>query len=75
VVDDDPLTRTLMARMLARLGCQVQTLDDGMQFLECLLGDGTPERPPQHFDLVSLDNAMPVSKHCSARFASEFIVS
>ena len=60
VVDDDPLTRTLMTRMLTRLGCKVQTCDDGVQFLECLLGDGTQEKPAQYFDLVSLDNAMPV---------------
>jgi CheY-like chemotaxis protein len=64
VVDDDPLTRTLMTRLLSRLSCEVQTANDGQQFLDLLLGNGTPEGPlmntPQYFDMVTLDNAMPV---------------
>ncbi|KDQ07591.1 hypothetical protein BOTBODRAFT_149123 [Botryobasidium botryosum FD-172 SS1] len=96
VVDDDMMTRTLMARMLTRLGAEVTTACDGQQALDLLLGTSSsqsqsqaqagtssravsptsPELPddpaagpvpapesqnePQYFDLISLDNAMPV---------------
>ncbi|VDB95608.1 unnamed protein product [Peniophora sp. CBMAI 1063] len=55
VVDDDPMTRTLMTRMLTKLGCVVDTAEDGQQCLDAMLG---PESPK--YDLVSLDNYMPV---------------
>lgn len=38
VVDDDPLTRRLMARMLSRLGCRVSTAENGEIALELILG-------------------------------------
>ena len=38
VVDDDQLTRKLMARMLNRLGCVVTTAEHGAEALEMLLG-------------------------------------
>lgn len=38
VVDDDPLTRTLMKRILTRLGCQVSTAENGEVALEQILG-------------------------------------
>jgi len=38
VVDDDPLTRTLMKRMLSRMGCQVDTAENGELALEMILG-------------------------------------
>ena len=38
VVDDDPLTRKLMARMLTRLGCRVSTAENGEIALELMLG-------------------------------------
>ncbi|RDB15349.1 Autoinducer 2 sensor kinase/phosphatase LuxQ [Hypsizygus marmoreus] len=38
VVDDDPLTRMLMKRILTRLGCQVQTAENGEMALEMILG-------------------------------------
>lgn len=70
IVDDDPLTRKLMSRMMARLGCTVQEAENGQMFLDILLGsegsqspsDGevTTSTPPQYFDIVTLDNAMPV---------------
>jgi len=60
VVDDDPLTRTLMSRMLTRLGCVVDTADDGQEALDALLGVEDEGKPPQLFDMISLDNAMPV---------------
>ncbi|CAE6406227.1 unnamed protein product [Rhizoctonia solani] len=44
IVDDDPLTRRLMSRMLTRLGCVCETAENGMIALEMLLGPmaGTP---------------------------------
>ncbi|KIP07108.1 hypothetical protein PHLGIDRAFT_30145 [Phlebiopsis gigantea 11061_1 CR5-6] len=38
VVDDDPLTRKLMARMLTRLGCRVSTAENGEIALDLILG-------------------------------------
>jgi osomolarity two-component system sensor histidine kinase SLN1 len=38
VVDDDPLTRTLMKRMLSRMGCHVSTAENGELALEMILG-------------------------------------
>jgi osomolarity two-component system sensor histidine kinase SLN1 len=39
VVDDDPLTRTLMERMLTRMGCRVTTAENGEVALELILAD------------------------------------
>lgn len=55
VVDDDALTRTLMTRMLARLGCKVNTAENGEVALEMVLGDCSGR-----FAVVFLDNQMPV---------------
>ena len=55
VVADDPMTRTLMTRMLTKLGCLVDTADDGQQCLDAMLAPDAPK-----YDLVSLDNYMPV---------------
>ena len=82
VVDDDRLTRTVMSRMLTRLGCTVSTAENGEIALELIMGrssktdDGgdllsSSDSDPgveegQHagngsaFDLVFLDNQMPV---------------
>ena len=38
VVDDDPLTRTLMKRILTRLGCVVSCAENGEVALEMILG-------------------------------------
>ncbi|KAF8159373.1 hypothetical protein B0H34DRAFT_703185 [Crassisporium funariophilum] len=38
VVDDDPLTRTLMKRILTRLSCQVSCAENGEVALEMILG-------------------------------------
>lgn len=50
VVDDDPLTRKLMQRMLLRLGCRVSTAGNGLIALDLIMGDGaTPyseDSPP-----------------------------
>ncbi|KAH9057453.1 hypothetical protein EDB87DRAFT_1565234 [Lactarius vividus] len=55
VVDDDALTRTLMTRMLARLGCKVSTAENGEVALEMVLSDCSGR-----FAVVFLDNQMPV---------------
>jgi len=55
VVDDDQLTRTLMSRLLTRLGCKVSTAENGEIALDMLLGGHGG-----HFAVVFLDNQMPV---------------
>jgi osomolarity two-component system, sensor histidine kinase SLN1 len=55
VVDDDALTRTLMTRMLSRLGCKVSTAENGEVALEMVLSGGGGR-----FAIVFLDNQMPV---------------
>ena len=45
VVDDDPLTRRLMSRMLSRLGCRVSTAENGEIALELILGMRTRATP------------------------------
>lgn len=45
VVDDDPLTRKLMTRMLTRLGCKVSTAENGEIALELILGAHSSNRP------------------------------
>ena len=55
VVDDDALTRTMMSRLLTRLGCKVSTAENGEIALEMVLG-GYGGR----FAIVFLDNQMPV---------------
>ena len=55
VVDDDALTRTMMSRLLTRLGCVVTTAENGEIALEMVLsGHGG------RFAVVFLDNQMPV---------------
>ncbi|KAH9958812.1 hypothetical protein BC827DRAFT_1135669 [Russula dissimulans] len=55
VVDDDALTRTLMTRMLTRLGCMVSTAENGEVALEMVLSDYGGR-----FAVIFLDNQMPV---------------
>lgn len=45
VVDDDPLTRKLMSRMLTRIGCRVSTAENGEIALEMILGVRTRMTP------------------------------
>lgn len=56
VVDDDNLTRVLMQRLLTRLGCNVTAAENGELALSIIMSASTP------FDVVFLDNQMPVSK-------------
>lgn len=74
VVDDDALTRTLMKRMLERLGVTVTTAENGELALRILLGEDNssthsdswgpilerfgPSR--SRFSIIFLDNHMPV---------------
>ncbi|KAF5351378.1 hypothetical protein D9758_008035 [Tetrapyrgos nigripes] len=70
VVDDDKLTRTLMQRLMERLGCLVTTAENGEIALKILLEDqttapvdGDHEIDPLKqgkFSIVFLDNQMPV---------------
>lgn len=73
VVDDDPMTRALMRRLLERLGCAVTTAENGEIALKILLENPTPsdeslgpilERSVSaslsRFAAVFLDNHMPV---------------
>jgi CheY-like chemotaxis protein len=46
VVDDDPLTRTLMKRLLTRLGCSVATAENGALALEMILGGAIDQTVP-----------------------------
>ena len=54
VVDDSPLNRIVVERMLAREGARVTVACDGQQALACLRADGA------HFDIVLMDMQMPV---------------
>ncbi|KAL5521632.1 hypothetical protein ACEPAF_2380 [Sanghuangporus sanghuang] len=88
VVDDDMITRSLMSRMLTRLGCLVTAAENGKVALEKILGHPIPssvirgepgtgmgmstgcppvqgepipeEKQVYPFDIVFLDNQMPV---------------
>ncbi|KAI5474443.1 hypothetical protein MNV49_003262 [Pseudohyphozyma bogoriensis] len=63
VVDDDLLTRKLMSRMLTRLGCVVSTAENGAVALEMMLAglkNGGAGGGGENFDVVFLDNQMPV---------------
>jgi len=53
VADDDAPVRDVMARVLARGGCDVVTVSDGAEAVEVESGGSPP------FDVVVLDMAMP----------------
>lgn len=64
VVDDDPLTRKLMSRMLTRLGCKVTTADNGGVALELILG--VQHATPSSEDKGSAGLTLDVSASTSA---------
>ncbi|KAA1470157.1 hypothetical protein DENSPDRAFT_774313 [Dentipellis sp. KUC8613] len=75
VVDDDPLTRMLMSRLLTRLGCAVATAENGELALEMILGSGMGAgananggagEEEQRYAVVFLDNQMPVMSGLTA---------
>jgi osomolarity two-component system, sensor histidine kinase SLN1 len=53
VVDDDPLTRMLMKRLLSRLGCNVSTAENGEMALDMILGSGGSNQTPSTDNSVS----------------------
>lgn len=53
VVDDDPFNRELLAQALAKEGCEVTAVEDGMRALRVLRSDAMA------FDLILLDVMMP----------------
>lgn len=55
-VDDDSLTRRLMSRLLSRLGCNVQSAENGAIALEMLLGKEETPTLTSEFDITFLDN-------------------
>ncbi|KAF7430862.1 hypothetical protein PC9H_006576 [Pleurotus ostreatus] len=75
VVDDDSITRMLMRRMLSRIGCTVETAENGEAALAMILrsqysGDA-PENPEDEtsngpYDVVFMDNQMPVMSGLTA---------
>ncbi|GJJ11166.1 hypothetical protein Clacol_005398 [Clathrus columnatus] len=65
VVDDDHITRQLMARLLTRLGVTVTCAENGAVALDFILGTNlsrSPQvMPTEHrYDVIFLDNQMPV---------------
>ncbi|KAJ7032423.1 hypothetical protein C8F04DRAFT_959067 [Mycena alexandri] len=75
VVDDDAVTRVLSSKLLKKLGCVVHTAKDGQECVDMMLG-----ADPNTYDLVCLDNFMPVMtgeeavKQIRAHDRDEFIV-
>ncbi|KAJ7024754.1 hypothetical protein C8F04DRAFT_1130467 [Mycena alexandri] len=55
VVDDDAVTRVLSSKLLTKLGCVVHTAKDGRECVDMVLG-----AEPNTYDLICLDNFMPV---------------
>ncbi|KAH7870098.1 uncharacterized protein C8R40DRAFT_666463 [Lentinula edodes] len=55
VVDDNLITRSTMTRSLQKKGCIVYTAQDGKECLDLVLGPDA-----RTYDLISLDNDMPV---------------
>ncbi|KAJ7238585.1 hypothetical protein B0H12DRAFT_1056947 [Mycena haematopus] len=55
VVDDDAVTRVLSSKLLTKLGCIVHTAKDGKECLDMVLS-----AEPHTYDLICLDNFMPV---------------
>ncbi|KDQ57180.1 hypothetical protein JAAARDRAFT_207498 [Jaapia argillacea MUCL 33604] len=81
VVDDDSLTRILMKRMLTKLGCIVETANDGQECLDILLNPPNGSDTPPSYDFITLDNHMPivtgeeVVRHMRVLGRIDFVVS
>lgn len=65
VVDDDPLTRMLMKRLLSRLGCSVSTAENGELALEMILGVVKSSYTPSTDNSAGNDSIMEQS--CSTK--------
>ena len=77
VVDDDPLTRKLMSRMLTRLGCKVTTAENGEIALDLILNPGKTHDTPSSEDTgsggLSLDGVVTGSMSDECRYAVVFL--
>lgn len=71
IVDDDPLTRTLMSRLFVRLGCHVSTAENGLLALELILATPSPKLQPERESRLTLDKAW---EEEDARFSIVFLV-
>ena len=78
VVDDDPLTRKLMSRMLTRLGCRVTTAENGEMALELILTGQTTHETPSSEDTgsggLSLDGVVTDSMAAAAAGENRYAV-
>ncbi|KAF9494884.1 hypothetical protein BDN71DRAFT_1392461 [Pleurotus eryngii] len=74
VVDDDPLTRTLMKRILTRLGCSVSTAENGEVALEMILAPAgqTPLSDGSHSNGPILEQERP-SQSQDTKYAVVFL--
>ncbi|KDQ49238.1 hypothetical protein JAAARDRAFT_43030 [Jaapia argillacea MUCL 33604] len=79
VVDDDPLTRLLMSRMLTRMGCQVSTAENGELALEMIMGrapHGCPSPMPTPGSEKGLSGQLGegvVEDHTPSKYAVVFL--
>ncbi|KAJ7707367.1 hypothetical protein B0H17DRAFT_918003 [Mycena rosella] len=75
VVDDDSVTRVLSSKLLTKLGCLVHTAKDGRECVDMVL-----RAEPHKYDLICLDNFMPVMtgeeavKELRANDRTDFVV-
>ena len=73
VVDDDPLTRTLMKRMLARMGCNVSTAENGELALDMILGCERPSASSDNSACISAISERRPSIGSGNKFAIIFL--
>lgn len=76
VVDDDPLTRKLMSRMLTRLGCKVWTAENGEVAMDMILGNltrSTPSSEDTGCGGLSMTSGTPGEEMERSRFAVVFL--
>ena len=71
VVDDDPLTRRLMTRMLTRLGCKVTTAENGEIALDLILNPGASRPTPTSEDTGSTSGILDGATSSSAGGGSD----
>jgi osomolarity two-component system, sensor histidine kinase SLN1 len=71
IVDDDPLTRTLMSRLFVRLGCHVFTAENGSIALEQILATPLPASQPVRESPLTIEEAWAEE---DARFSIVFLV-
>lgn len=72
MVDDDSLTRMLMGRMLARMGCQTAAAENGLLALEQIMATPPPKLRVVGDTPLTLEEAWAEE---DARFSIIFLVS